>query len=197
MRGFKDVLYPKLKLVPDRLERAAIAHEAAAYLGLDAGLVLQEVRKAPVEKAAAAPSGSTNPSLPANERILLNAILTSPEAALSVVPQLRERGLEGLTGQAIFEAVLAAAGDRAPALDEVEARLDERNRAVLHRIVFADQIDDGMTEIERAQTCLAAIGDVDMEGRRTEIRRKIKEAERNGDLAELRKWTRELDRTRS
>jgi DNA primase len=194
MRGFKDVLYPKLKLVPDRLERAAIAHEAAAYLGLDAGLVLQEVRKAPVEKAEAASPATASPLLPANERILLNAILTSPEAALSVVPHLRERGLEGLMGRAIFEAVLAAASDRAPALDEVEARLDERDRAVLHRVVFADQIADGMTDVERAQACLAAIGDLDTEGRRTEIRRKIREAERSGDFAEALRWTRELER---
>ncbi len=50
MRGFKEVLYPKLKLVQDRLERAAIAHEAAAFLGLDPALVLDQVRRAPAEK---------------------------------------------------------------------------------------------------------------------------------------------------
>ncbi len=194
MRGFKEVLYPKLKLVADGLERAAIAHEAAAYLSLDPVLVLQEVRKAPVEKAPAA-RPAAGPALPANERILLNAMLRSPEAAESVLPQLRERGLEGFAGQPIFEAVLAAAdGDRAPALDEVEARLDERNRAVLHRVVFADHIEDGMTEVERAQACLAAICDLDVESRRTEIRRKIKEAERGGDMAAALKWTRELER---
>jgi DNA primase len=194
MRGFKEVLYPKLKLVADRLERAAIAHEAAAYLSLDPGLVLQEVRKAPLEKAAGTPAASTAVPLPPNERILLNCVLTSPEAALSVLPQLHERGLEGFTAQGIFEAVLASAHDGAPTLDEVEARLDERNRAVLHRVVFADQIDDGMTAIERAQACFAAICDVDAEGRRTAIRQKIKEAERSGDFTEALRWTRELQR---
>ena len=58
-------------------------------------------------------------------------------------------------------------------------------------------IDDGLTEIERAQACLAAIGDLDTEGRRTQIRRKIKEAERSGDFAEALRWTRELERSGS
>jgi DNA primase len=192
MRGFKEVLYPKLKLVPDGLERAAIAHEAAAYLGLDAGLVLQEVRKAPLEKPQPARAASTLPPLPPNEQILLSAILRSPEAAASVLPQLRERGVERFGARSIFEAVLASGDGGVPVLDEVEARLDERNRALLHRVVFSDPIEDGMTDLERAQACLAAIGELDTEGQRAEIRRKIKEAERGGDMAEALRLTREL-----
>ncbi len=197
MRGFKEILYPKLKLVADRLERAAIAHEAAAYLGLDVGLVLEEVRKAPVEKGPAAAQRTAIPNLSANERILIYTILKSADAAESVLPHLRERGIEGFLARPIFEAVLAAGAGHAPTLEEVEARLDDRNRAALHDVVFADDIEDGMSDVERAHACLAAIGELDTESRRAEVRQKIKEAERSGNLDEALRWTRELQRMRS
>jgi DNA primase len=197
MRGFKDVLYPKLKLVQDRLERAAIAHEAAAYLGLDAALLLEEVRKAPVERTPQASAKVLRTKLPANERILLYTILKSAEAADSVLPQLRERGLAGFVARPVFEAVLASAVQGGLSLDEVEGRLDGADRALLHEVVFADEVMDGMSDVERAQACLAALSERDIEARVADIRRKIKDAERSGDLEQALRWTRELQKIRA
>jgi DNA primase len=197
MRGFKEVLYPKLKLVQDRLERAAIAHEAAAFLGLDPALVLDQVRRAPAEKSAAVTDRKPVFVLPVNERILLRTMLKSPEVADEMMPRLREHGTEGFTARALFEALLSASANGAASLETVEARLDDRSRGLLHDIVFADEVEDGMSDVERAEACLTAMADTNTEAQRADVRRRIKEAERTGDFEQAMNLTRELEKRRS
>ena len=80
----------------------------------------------------------------------------------------------------------------------MEARLDDRSRGLLHDIVFADEVEDGMSDVERAEACLTAMADTNTEAqRRRDVRRRIKEAERTGDFEQAMNLTRELEKRRS
>ena len=114
-------------------------------------------------------------------------------SALSHALIHRQKKAHGIV-DAVLDAVLNQAS---VTLDQVEARLNERDRALLHEAVFADEIEDGLSDLERAQACLAAIQELDVEARRSEARRSIKEAERSGDFDAALRWMRELERLRA
>src|SRR5258706_1825180 len=72
-------LLPAIHRLTDKIERSAIAGDVAGYLGVDSGLVLENFRKAAIdrrEKTLAAPPKPMRP----DEIILLNLFLNSEEA---------------------------------------------------------------------------------------------------------------------
>ena len=94
MDAFKFLL-PAVQRIPDKLERAAVASDIAGYLGVEPGLVLDEFKRASLERrpsgasaggqrgrlgGAGGPQASPpkpRPEIPPLERILLNALLSS------------------------------------------------------------------------------------------------------------------------
>ena len=92
MDAFKFLL-PAVQKISDKLERAAVASDLAGYLGVEPGLVLEQFKRAATDRhapgqvaarhgsspASGAASGTPRVQLPAVERILLNALLSSED----------------------------------------------------------------------------------------------------------------------
>ena len=53
---------PSVQKIGDKLERAAIANDLAGYLAVDAGLVLDQFKKAATDRRAAAGAGGAQGS---------------------------------------------------------------------------------------------------------------------------------------
>jgi hypothetical protein len=83
---------------------------------------------------------------------------------------------------------------------EVDGRLDDPNKALLHAIAFADDTDEQNLTVEQALACFEKIDPLDREIRRTELRTQIKAAERAGQMEAalgLMKELRNLERDES
>ncbi len=192
--GLKFLL-PAIQRVSDRLERATIAGEVAAYLGVDRGLVLEEFRKIATDKSVAPTRRAATP-IPAAEKLLLNALLVSPEARAAVLPKLCAMAIfERLTIRSIFEALEAMSSRSEPfSFADLEARLNDRDRDLLAGMVFADEIREEVSALDQAVECLRAIGAQDRELLRSSLRNSIRAAERSGQIPEAMRLMEELNR---
>jgi DNA primase len=194
MQGFQ-VLLPVIQRIPDKLERLAVVNDVAGYLRVDAGAVLEQFRKAAGERKAVTARPATG-TIPQMERILLKSVLSDSEACAAVLPQLGETtALQRLAARRIFEAILAAAAQGEPIeFSRIEPRLDEASKKLLHEVVFADDIDGGGERAEDALACLKALESSDLDAQRSELRARVKAAERAGNMQEALHWTRELQK---
>ena len=178
-------LLPAIQRVSDKLERATIAEEVASYLGVDRGLVLEQFRKIATERGVPSPKAAA-PRVPSAERLLLNALLVSPEARAAVLPRLFElQVFQRLTARTIFE-VLASVSVEGNALNfaDLESRLPDRDRDLLAGVVFADEMGEDGNALDQAMQCLRALEAQERELRRSSLREKIRTAERNGKFDE-------------
>lgn len=192
IEGFRTLLLPAIQVLPDKLERLAVADEVANFLRVDRGAVLEQFRKTGNErKKAAAPA---KPGVPAMERILLRALLTDDEARETVLPHLSELPLfKQMVTRPVLEAMLAAgAPGQGIEFSQIEGRLDENSKALLHEVAFADDIDRSGVPVEEALACVRALEQSDLEARRSALRARVKEAERAGNLQEALAWNKEL-----
>lgn len=194
VQGFQFLL-PAIQRIPEKLERLAVANDIAAYLGVEAGAVLEHFRKAAGERKAAPPPRA-RPVIPAAERMLIRCLLSDPEARAAVLPQLAGLGgLARLATRSILEAVLACAAQGEEAeFARVEARLDEAGKNLLHEIAFADDMDETSGRVEEALACLKALESSDLDAQRSELRSRIRAAERAGQMQEALLLTKELMR---
>jgi DNA primase len=194
MQGFQ-LLLPAIQRIPDKLERLAVVNDVAAYLRVDAGAVLEQFRKAAGDRKAVVVK-KEKPPVPHAERILLKAVLMDADACAAALPQIAELPtLNQLATHRIFEAILAAASQGEPVeFSRLEARLDDTSKALLHEIVFADDIDGNGESVQDALNCLKTLEDSSLDAQRAELRARVRDAERSGDLQEAVRWTKELQR---
>jgi DNA primase len=191
-QGFKFLL-PAIQRIPDKLERLGVANDIAAHLGVDAGAVLEQFRKAAGDRKSAPPPPA-KATVPAVERILLRAILFDEGAREATLPQLAEMsGLERLVTHRVFAAILAcAAQGEVVEFSKVDARLDDASKALLHEVAFADDMDGNSQRAEEALACLKALETSDVDAQRSELRAKVKAAERSGNIEEALRWNKAL-----
>jgi len=195
MDAFKFLL-PAVQKISDKLERAAVANDIAGYLGVDPGLVLDQFKKAATERRGALPD--TPPSrprveIPALERILVQALVSSDETRREILPRLPQPMTAHFTSREIFEA-LAQMGAGPLSFGALDARLSEPGRALLHEILTADEIGDDATCLAHAEACLRRLGEDYRRRQMDEIRFRVKSAERDGNIDEVVRWTGELMR---
>jgi DNA primase len=193
MEAFKFLL-PSVQKVPDKLERAAVANDLASYLGVEPGLVLEQFRRSATERRAAA-RPAPRPAIPALERMLLAAMLASRRVRAELLPALRDESTEGFTTREIFENLRHVdALEPARVFGDLEARLSEAGRTLLHEAVAADDTDDEEVAWEQAEACLRRL-DADHRKRRVaDLRARVKSAEREGRVEEALSWMAELNR---
>jgi DNA primase len=183
-------LMPAVQRITDRLERMAIANDLAGYIGVDRGMVLDSFRKAVAERNERRLE-RPRVELRADERLLLHAILVTPEIRDEVLAQLK--GLDAVarfSSKRIFQAVFAldAAGG-AVTFDEVSARLEDADRELLAEAVLREDLQSSREEV------LAAVESIrrsEGQHRRNELKTKIREAERAGSWEEALRLTAEL-----
>ena len=195
MAALKELL-PAIRRMSDKIERAAVAEDVAHYMGVERGIVLDQFRKAALDRRERAPGAETRLSVPAMEKILLNAILTSPAIRPDILPRLKSMGAaERFLTRGIFQVLfLLQESGQNIGFSEIDARLEEADRQLLLTAVLADEMTEGADFREQAEACLKKLEASEREGRRTEVRARLKEAERAGDFAEALRLAQELNR---
>jgi DNA primase len=183
-------LMPAVERISDRLERMTIANDVAGYLGVERGMVLDSFRKAVAERRDK-PLEGPRVALRHDERMLLNALLAQPELAGEVIGELKSmEAIDSLSSRRIFQAIFALheTGGRL-SFEEVHARLEEADQNLLAQAVLSE---DALASHEEV---LAAIGSMRRTGeqqRRSQLKARIHESERAGDLGEALRLTGEL-----
>ena len=193
IEAWKYVL-PSIQRIPDRIERAAVAGDAADFLSIDRAMVLDQLRK-----AAGAPETAQKPlareiGAPVRERLLLKALLTSDDARAAVLPRLATPELlDGLALRPLFEAVLAASLDAGFSYQAVEGRLAETQRALLAELCLADEGIGAETALSQALECVSELEQQASKMQRTTLKNQIKDMTRRGDHAEAMKLITQLN----
>jgi DNA primase len=206
---------PAVQRIPDKLERAAVASDMAGYLGVEPCLVLDQFKRAAIERRsdagerrgpgdhrhAAAPHGQQvsapkpRPEIPALERILLNALLSSSTARREVLPRLSSSLTGNFATHDIFDALrLLCESGQEVTFGLLDARLSEASRTLLHEIVAADEIGDDEACLAQAEACLRRLDEDFRRRQMTEIKGRVKTAEREGNVQEALGWMAELHR---
>lgn len=200
MDAFKFLL-PSVQKLSDKLERAAVASDLAGYLGVDAGLVLDQFKKAAADRRAPAPVRQPTTPVPAIEQMLLNALLADEETRDEILPKLDDEFIDGFTTREIFSTMknLANSGERITfsALDE---RLSGPAQGLLHEIAAADELlgtESSPAEApqqarDQARNCLKKL-EADRHKRSlASLKAKIAAAQRDGKMDETRALAIEL-----
>ncbi len=192
-------LLPAIQRIADKIERASVAGDLAAYLGVERGLLLEQFKKAALDKREQRLQQPVAP-LKSVERILLNAALLHPELREELMPHLAVATLRQFASYPIFQAMVALyAVLPGFAYSDLDARLDEASRDLLSRLVFADDPHDApsLEDVRRdVMSCLQTLEKGEREARMAELRQRIREAEREGNLQLAMDLTMELDRLR-
>ncbi len=208
MDAFKFLL-PAVQKISDKLERAAVASDLAGYLGVEPGLVLDQFKKAATDRHApgqvavrqgaspapgASAKGPARVQVPAVERILLNALLSSEATRERILPQLPAELTAGFVSLEIVNALRQMADAGAVNFAALDARLSEPGQALLHDIVSADELSDDAECLAQAEACLQGLRTSFQRRRMEEMRVRIRVAEREGNMQEALDWMTELQR---
>ncbi len=195
MAALKELL-PAIHKMSDKIERAAVAEDVAHYLGIERGLVLDQFRKDALDRREHPPEAAPRRSVPAIEKMLLNAVLTTPEVRSQLLARLKALGaLERFVTRNIFEALLLMDSSGQPiGFSELEARLPEADRGLMVSALLADELSEGADTREQAEACLRKLEADGRRNRRAEIRARLKEAERAGNFDEAMRLAEELNR---
>jgi len=197
MAAFKFLL-PAVQKAPDKLERAAIASDLAGYLGVDPGLVLEQFKKAATERKAPGPSPEARVEVPALEKILLDAMLTSERARSEMLPELTPAMTGSFVTSELFEGLRQAAASGAGfSFASLEARLTGSAQTLLHTTISADDIGDEEVLWEQAQACVRRLKADIRKNELYKLRSRVKAAEREGQFSEALSLMAELSRLES
>ncbi|MFN7996209.1 MAG: DNA primase [Bryobacteraceae bacterium] len=178
-------LLPAIQRLPEKIERVAVANDVAGYLGVDAGLVLDNFRKAAMDRRDQKAAPVREPLI-ANEKLLLNLLIASPEARDELIPSLeRLPAVEGFGSRRVFRTLfgLYAAGERI-GYEELHARLEESDQELLATAVLLDETDQALISLDQGVQCLRSL---ERSSRKTELaalKARVREAERAGNIGE-------------
>jgi hypothetical protein len=133
--------------------------------------------------------------VPAIERMLLHAMLSSQRARAEILPELTAAMTGSFVTAELFEGLRqAAVAGAAFTFGSVEARLTEPGRQLLHSAISADDAGDEEVLWEQAEACMRRLT-ADLKKReRDELRGRVKSAEREGQVREALSLMAELSR---
>ncbi len=192
--GFQFLL-PAIQRLSDKLERLAVVNDVAGYLGVDPGPVLENFRRAAGERREKTVRQAAEP-VRAVERILLNLILVNADARFHLLPRLKRMpALAQFSTRRIFEAVFALddAGNSV-VFGDLDARLEENDRALLATAVLADESDSQVFSLEQGEACLLTLESTQRDTERAALKAQVRAAERDGNFAEALRLSAELSR---
>jgi len=130
------------------------------------------------------------------ERILLNLLLVNSEARARLVPRLKRMpAVAQFTTRRIFEALFALdAGSNSVQFGDLDARLEDNDRALLASAVLADETNGEVFSLEQGEACLHTLEGSQHASERAALKARVREAERDGDMAEALRLSAELSR---
>jgi DNA primase len=178
-------LLPAIHGLSDKLERVAVANDLAAYLHIDTGLVLENFRKMAADKRGTAPAPAPE-RLGANDRMLISLLLASEEARHEFVPELQKMAVvQESPARKIFEALFTMHNAGADIqFGDLHARLDEAGQKMLAATLMGTGSGDAEVTVEHGRRCLEALRELNNRLGPAEIKMKIREAERSGNIVE-------------
>jgi DNA primase len=186
IQAFNQMLLPAIQRMNDKLERAAIADDVASYLGVEKGFVLDQFRKSAAErKAPAAGAPAPEPVRPV-ERMLLSLLIGRAEFRGEVIGRIRSlSAIKEFRTVRVFE-VIFGLWENEPefGFSELEGRLEDQDKTLLTRMLFADEVGEESVSLEQAMECVRALEASEVELSRAGLRARIKAAERAGNLEE-------------
>jgi DNA primase len=182
--GAFQFLLPVIHRLPDKVERLAVAEDMAASLGIPKGMVLDEFRKAAAERKATRYTEPT-PLPDPPELLLMHCLLTNPEIRAEVGPVLMQMDLPSAmkTGRIVETILKMDAAGEAPAFASVSARLGDADRKLFACLLEADEILRGESSMEQAVQIVRKLASGRAQAERDELKKRIKDAERSGDMA--------------
>ena len=168
----------------------AIANDLAGYIGVERGMVLDSFRKAIADRQEK-PLARPKVEIRADERLLLNAVLSEPEMSGEIIEQLKTiDALAKFSSRRIFQVVFALDAAGGPlSFDEVNARLEEADRNLLAEAVLRDDVQSSREEVMAA---VESMRRSESQHQRVEMKARIKESERAGRWEEALRLTQEL-----
>jgi DNA primase len=192
--GFQFLL-PAIQRLSDKLERLAVVNDVAGYLGVDPGPVLENFRKAAAERREKTVRPAAQPVRPV-ERILLNLLLVNADARSHLLPRLKRMpALTQFSTRRIFEALFTLDEAGNPLVfGDLDARLEDSDRALLASAVLADETDSEVFSLEQGEACLQTMESSHHDTERAAIKAQVRAAERDGNFAEALRLSAELSR---
>ena len=186
-------LLPAAQRIPDRLERMAIANDLADYIGVNRGMVLDSFRKAVADRQDKIIARPPN-AIREDEKGLLSVLLSDAEGRGALIEELEGLGiLDRLDTRRILQSVIAVyAAGAAVTFDAVSARLEEGDRRTLAQLAFAEDAEVHALTVEFGSRCLESLRRSGEQSRRMQLKARVKEAERAGNLAEALRVAQEL-----
>jgi DNA primase len=182
--GFQFLL-PAIQRLADKIERVAVANDVAGYLGVDAGLVLENFRKSAMDRRDRKVAPAPEP-LRLDEKILLNLLVSSFEARKELIGRLENLpALERFATKRIFRTLFALeAGGETVTYEELHARLEEGDQNLLASAVLQDETNEAAISLSQGVVCLHRLERSGAQAQVTELKARVKEAERAGDQRE-------------
>jgi DNA primase len=175
-----NFLLPHMRRTPNPIERDEFAGDAAQKLGIDSGLMRQELKQAAAQRTASIPQHRSEP-LTETERILLRALVLpeSDPARVLAATQLAEhpQWLADLATADLLDTLTHAPAPSNPldaaSTDEARAHLALAldHSPAPNEPSLTDQVEGAIYTLERRR----------LERRQRELRAQIAEADRRGD----------------
>ena len=186
-------LMPIVERIPDRVERMAVANDLAAYIGVAPGVVLDSFRKAAVDRKESRIERPKE-TVRADEKGLLNVLLSDVSGREDLIPALGEvEILDRIATARIYRALMAAhASGAATAFDAISARLEPADQNLLAELTLSEDADAHENTLEYGRQCLESLLRSGERDRRAQMKARVKDAERTGNLAEALRLAREL-----
>ena len=189
-------LVPAVQRIPDRLERMQIAIEVAGYVGVDQanqGMVLDAFKRSVAdrnEKPMQAPAEIVR----ADEKGLLNVLLSDVPGREELVGAMQNLEiLQRVAMRRIFQAAIAVHTSGLPiTFDTVDSRLEPADQSMMAVAVLSGDSEGNEFTLEFGARCLESLQRSDGTYQKQELKKRIKEAERTGNLMEALRLAQEL-----
>ena len=187
-------LVPAVQRISDRVERMAVAENLAGYIGVERSVVLDSFRKTigdRQEKTIERPAEVIR----ADEKGLIHVLLSDVEGRQSLLAELENvEMLARIPTRHIYQAILAVfASGASVTFDAVSARLEESGRALLAHVLFSEEVEQHEMNLDYGISCLESLRRSEEQLRRSELKARIKQAERAGNVLEALRLAQELE----
>jgi len=131
--------------------------------------------------------------LRADEKILLNLLVSDAEARQDLIPELEELpALEQFVTRRIFKALFALHAGGRVAYEELHARLEESDQELLASAVLQDETDGSLASLSLGRECLRSLQRSGLRTQVAALKTRVKEAERSGNMHEALRLAEEL-----
>lgn len=191
MDAFRFLLPSILKL-PDKLERIAVATDISQQLNLDPALVLEQFRRGGTEKRPVQ-NQAPEAQLPDMEKLLLRLLLHHAPALSGYVDTILSMDAFGhLQCHKILEAALRLLeANGAIDFHELTTQLTAEQATLLTAVFSADTEDVEKNHADpgaQLRACLTKLEQDYWRYQLKEIRHRVRDAERRGDMGEAMQW---------